>query len=290
MNPIEPSANAATPVWLITGASQGLGRELVKAALARGDAVAATSRTPGKIIATFADDRDRLLAVAMDLNDSASVARAVSATIERFGRIDVLVNNAGFGLLGAVEEAGDAEITKVFETNVFGLLRVTRAVLPQLRKQRSGHIVNLSSMSGLAGFPGFGIYCGSKFAVEGISEALAQEVAPLGIRVTIVEPGPFRTEFLSGSLAMMAKVIPDYAPTAGKARADRDTRNGSQPGDPARAAEAIIQAVAAERPPLHLVLGAGAFERVTEKIEALHKDMNQWREVSFSTEFAGIAK
>jgi NAD(P)-dependent dehydrogenase (short-subunit alcohol dehydrogenase family) len=290
MSPMEPTSISKPRVWFITGTSQGLGRELVAEALMRGDFVVATSRSPETVASIFQAFRDQLLAVSMDLNDSASVAAAVDAVISRFGRIDVLVNNAGYGLLGAVEEANDAEIQKLFETNVFGLLRVTRAVLPHLREQRSGHVVNLSSMSGLTGIAGFGIYCGSKFAVEGISEALAQELAPLGIHLTIVEPGPFRTDFLSGSLGMAAQIIPDYSATAGKARADRDTRNGNQPGDPSRAADAIVQAVTTANPPLHLVLGAWAFERVSQKVEALRKDMEEWRAVSFSTEYETVAK
>ncbi len=187
-------------VWMITGTSQGFGHELVWAALRRGDSVIATSRNPRKVAAAFPEAADRLLAIPMDLRDPAQIASVVQGGIARFGRIDVLVNNAGHGLIGAVEEASDAEIANVHETNVFGLLRVTRAVLPHFRERRSGHVVNLSSIGGIIGIAGFGIYNSTKFAVEGLSEALAHEVAPLGIRVTIVEPGPIPDRF-SGRLA-----------------------------------------------------------------------------------------
>ncbi len=277
--------NSKNRTWLITGTSRGFGSELVRAALKRGDCVVATSRNPRKVASDFAEQSDRLLAMPMDLRDSAQIAAAVDAAIGRFGRIDVLVNNAGHGLIGAVEEADDAEIANVFETNVFGLLRVTRAVLPHMRARRSGQIVNLSSVSGLIGLAGFGIYNATKFAVEGLSEALAKELAPLGIRVMIVEPGPFRTDFLGGSLALAAHVLPDYGPTAGQMRAGAVTRNGAQPGDPVRGADAIVRAVAADQPPLHLILGEGAFKLATQKFDALRNEMERWRETSFSTEF-----
>jgi len=186
---------------------------------------------------------------------------------------------------GAVEEASDAEVARVHELNVFGLLRVTRAVLPHFRERRSGHVVNLSSIGGLVGLPGFGIYNATKFAVEGLSEALATEVAPLGIGVTIVEPGPFRTDFLASSLAVTDKTLADYADTAGKTRAGATERNGNQPGDPVRAAEAIIQAVTSEHPPLHLLLGRFAYERATAKLETLRKEFEAWRDVTLGADF-----
>jgi NAD(P)-dependent dehydrogenase (short-subunit alcohol dehydrogenase family) len=272
-------------VWLITGTSQGFGRELVHAALKRGDLVVATSRQPDKVTAAFKDAGDRLLAVAMDLNDATQISGVVQKAIDRFGHIDVLVNNAGYGIIGAVEEASDAEVARVHELNVFGLLRVTRAVLPHFRKRRSGHVVNLSSIGGLVGLPGFGIYNATKFAVEGLSEALATEVAPLGIGVTIVEPGPFRTDFLASSLVVTEKTLADYADTAGKTRTGATERNGSQPGDPVRAAEAIIQAVTSEHPPLHLLLGRFAYERATAKLEILRKEFEAWRDVTLGADF-----
>jgi NAD(P)-dependent dehydrogenase (short-subunit alcohol dehydrogenase family) len=272
-------------VWFITGTSGGIGRELVRTALLRGDRVVATSRNPQKVFAAFKEAADRVLTVKMDLQDPAQIENAVQTAIARFGRIDVLVNNAGYGFIGAVEEASDEEIAGVHETNVFGLLRVLRALLPHFRERRSGHIVNLSSIGGLVGLPGFGIYNSTKFAVEGISEALAQEVAPLGIRVTIVEPGPFRTEFLAGSLALASKILPDYDQTAGRTRAGATTRNGNQPGDPGRAAEAIIKVVTSENPPLHLLLGRLAHDHATAKLDNLRKDMETWREVTLGADF-----
>jgi len=272
-------------VWFITGTSQGFGLELVRAALQRGDSVVATSRHPQKVAAGFKDAADRLLAVAMDLRDEKQVADAVQAALKRFGHIDVLVNNAGYGIMGAVEEVSDAEFSGVLETNVLGLLRVTRTVLPHFRERRSGQVVNLSSIGGLVGLPGFGAYNATKFAVEGLSEALAAEGAPLGIKVTIVEPGPFRTDFLGGSLAEAAKKLPDYDSTSGQTRVNASTRNGKQPGDPVRAAEAIIKAVTSENPPLHLLLGRFAYDRVHVKLEAMHKDFETWREVTMGADF-----
>jgi NAD(P)-dependent dehydrogenase (short-subunit alcohol dehydrogenase family) len=274
-------------VWMITGTSQGFGHELVRAALQRGDSVIATSRNPHKVAAAFPEASDRLLAVPMDLRDPAQISSAVQAGLARFERIDVLVNNAGHGLIGAVEEASDAEIANVHETNVFGLLRVTRAVLPHFRKRRSGHVVNLSSIGGIIGIAGFGIYNSTKFAVEGLSEALAHEVAPLGIRVTIVEPGPFRTDFLGGSLAVAGKTLADYDQTSGRTRAGATERHGNQPGDPVRAAEAIIRAVTSENPPRHLLLGRFAYDHATAKLDTLRKEYEAWREVTLGADFKG---
>jgi NAD(P)-dependent dehydrogenase (short-subunit alcohol dehydrogenase family) len=272
-------------VWMITGTSQGFGHELVRAALQRGDSVIATSRNPHKVAAAFPEASDRLLAIPMDLRDVAQISSAVQAGLARFERIDVLVNNAGHGLIGAVEEASDAEIANVHETNVFGLLRVTRAVLPHFRKRRSGHVVNLSSIGGIIGIAGFGIYNSTKFAVEGLSEALAHEVAPLGIRVTIVEPGPFRTDFLGGSLAVAGKTLADYDQTSGRTRAGATERHGNQPGDPVRAAEAIIKAVTSENPPRHLLLGRFAYDHATAKLDNLRKEYEAWREVTLGADF-----
>ena len=280
-----PSQESQPRVWIITGTSQGFGRDLVDAALKRGDRVVATSRDPRKVTSAFPHGGDRLLAMAMDLRDTKQIAAVADAAITRFGRIDVLVNNAGHGLLGAIEEASDEEINSVFETNVFGLIRVTQAVLPHMRKQRSGHIVNLSSIGGLIGIPGWGIYNATKFAVEGLSEALAHEVRPLGIGVTIVEPGPFRTDFLGGSLAMTASHLSDYDETAGKTRIYQKENDGSQAGDPARGAKAIVDAVTGKNPPLHLLLGALALQRATAKVDALKREFDAWRQVTLETDF-----
>jgi NAD(P)-dependent dehydrogenase (short-subunit alcohol dehydrogenase family) len=272
-------------VWFITGTSQGFGHELVRAALDRGDRVVATSRTPQKIVANFPQAADRLLALPMDLGNEEQIRAVVDTAVARFGRIDVLVNNAGFGIIGAIEEASDAEINHVFEINVFGLLRVTRAVLPVMRAQRSGHVVNLSSIGGLVGFAGFGIYNATKFAVEGLSEALAKEGAPLGIHVTLVEPGPYRTDFLGSSLSVAKTELPAYAGTAGVPRAARSTRHGAQAGDPVLAADAIVAAVTSDRPPLHLLLGAYAYQMANDKLAALRAEMDQWRELALSTDY-----
>lgn len=272
-------------VWFITGTSQGFGRELVRAALQRGDSVVATSRNPQSVSAAFSKAADRLLAASMDLRDPAQISSVVANALARFGHLDILVNNAGYGVTGAVEEASEKEIAAVYETNVFGLLRVIRAVLPQMRKQRSGQIVNLSSIGGLTGLPGWGIYNSTKFAVEGLSEALAAELAPLGIGVTIVEPGPFRTEFLGGSLVKAANSLPDYEATAGKTRASALERNGKQQGDPAAAANVIVQAVTSPNPPLHLLLGKFAYDRFNQKLDALRNEMETWRDVGLGTDF-----
>jgi NAD(P)-dependent dehydrogenase (short-subunit alcohol dehydrogenase family) len=272
-------------VWFITGTSQGFGRELVRAALQRGDSVVATSRHPQTVTSAFPDAGKRLRAVSLDLRDQKQITSVIEQSVATFGRIDVLVNNAGHGLTGAIEEASDAEVANVFEINVFGLLRVTRAVLPYFRKQKSGHVVNLSSIGGLVGLPGWGIYNATKFAVEGISEALNAETGPLGISVTVVEPGPFRTDFLGGSLAATTKVLPDYKETAGQTRAATTTRHGNQPGDPALAADAIVKAVTSPKPPLHLILGNFALERFKTKLDAFKQEMETWRETTVGTDY-----
>ena len=245
----------------------------------------ATSRNPQKVSDAFPDVSGRLVAAAMDLRSPGQISNVVQSALCHFGRIDVLVNNAGHGFIGAVEEASDDEIASVFETNVSGLIRVTRAVLPHFRAQRSGHVINLSSISGLVGMPGFGIYNSTKFAVEGLSEALAHEVSPFGIRVTLVEPGPFRTDFLGGSLAVARRTIADYDETSGRTRAGVATRNGNQPGDPVRAAEAIVKAVTSENPPLHLLLGRFAYEQAAAKLDNLRKEFETWREVTLGADF-----
>ena len=221
----------------------------------------------------------------MDVTDQKQVEAAVSAAVQRFGRIDVLVNNAGYGMVGAVEESAEEEFRPMFETNVFGLIRVTQAVLPQMRGQGAGHIVNLSSIGGLVATPGFGLYNATKFAVEGLSEALAQEVKPLGISVTIVEPGPFRTKFLGKAGGEAKRKIPAYGQTAGKMRAYFTEQDGKQPGDPLKAVEAMVKAVEAEHPPLHLLLGASTLPRVKAKIEALQKDLAAWEATTVGADY-----
>ncbi|EJL27964.1 SDR family NAD(P)-dependent oxidoreductase, partial [Novosphingobium sp. AP12] len=240
--------------WFITGASRGFGALVVELALARGDAVVASARNPNAITDRFGD-RLNLLAVPLDVTDEAQAVAAANAAIARFGRIDVLLNNAGFGLMGAVEEASAAEIEAVYRTNVFGVLNVTRAVLPHMRAARSGRILNISSIGGYRGAAGFGVYSSTKFAVEGLSEALHAELAPLGIHVTVVEPGYFRTDFLDGSsLNVSPTIIGDYAETAGKVRAIATELNHNQPGDPQRLAKVLLEFTDVSNPPVRLPL------------------------------------
>ena len=272
-------------VWLITGTSSGFGRELAEQVLAQGGKVVATARKPEQIADLGEKYPETALAVALDVTNEASVEAAVAKAIEHFGRVDVLVNNAGYGLAGAIEEATEAEFMPVFETNVFGLIRVTRALLPQFRKQRSGNIVNLSSIAGLIGSPGWGYYNTSKFAVNGFSEALAAEMAPLGIFVTVVEPGPFRTEFLGRSGQEARERIADYDATAGKTRQYMADQSGKQAGDPVKAVAAIIAAVEAPEPPKHLLLGKLAFTRMQARLEQWDKDLAAWESTSLGADF-----
>lgn len=272
-------------VWFITGASRGFGAEIVEKALAAGNSVVATARDPQAIAARFPDGGDRLLGVALDVLDESAAAGAVESAVQQFGRIDIVVNNAGRGLLAAVEEATDAAARAVFDTNVFGTLNVLRAVLPTLRAQRSGRIINLSSIGGFIGSTGWGVYCATKFAVEGFSEALAKEVEPLGISVTIVEPGYFRTDFLdASSLSTEASVIDDYAQTAGATRQHATDVNHAQPGDPVKAAAAIVNIATAERPPLRIQLGRDSFTAVAAKLEFVAAEQQTWRDLSVSTD------
>jgi len=274
-------------VWFITGASRGFGLEITKVALERGDSVVATARNPQSVIDALPDAGARLLAVELDVHRPAQITAAVDAAIAKFGRIDVLINNAGRGLLGAVEEASDAAVRAVYDTNVFGTLNVLRAVLPTMRDQRGGRIINLSSIGGFAGSAGWGIYNSTKFAVEGFSEALAKEVAPLGILVTIVEPGYFRTDFLDGSsLHTEATVIADYAETAGAMRRKAGELNHEQPGDPVRAVEAIMTIAESLEPPLRIQLGSDAFASVADKLAAVGAEQRRWRDLAVSTDFA----
>jgi NAD(P)-dependent dehydrogenase (short-subunit alcohol dehydrogenase family) len=271
--------------WFITGSSTGFGRLLAEEVLKAGENVVATARKVEQVADLEQKYPAQALALPLDVTKQEQVDGAVAQTLERFGRVDVLVNNAGYGVTGAIEEVSDAELEPMYEANVFGLLRVTRAFLPQFRKQRSGHILNLSSIGGLAASPGWGLYQSTKFAVEGLSEALAQEVAPLGIRVTIIEPGPFRTDFLGRSGVEAAKRIEDYSSTADNARRYRSDQHGRQPGDPLKAVQAMIEVVNSSNPPLRLLLGAGALKRVRQKMEAWQKEMAAWEPVTVGADF-----
>ncbi len=276
-------------VWFITGASRGFGAGIAEAALAAGDAVVATARDPSTITARLGS-HERLLATRLDVTSEAEAHEAAGQAVRKFGRIDVLVNNAGYGLLGAIEEASAKETEKLFGTNVFGLLGVTRAVLPHMRRQRSGHIINLSSVGGYTGYPGWGVYGATKFAVEGISEALQAEVAPLGIHVTVVEPGFFRTDFLDEtSLVRTAQQIDDYRETVGKTRALAADFNHGQRGDPRKLASAFIALVNAAKPPTRLPLGSDTVERIEAKHAHVAQELNAWRKVATSTDWTDEA-
>jgi NAD(P)-dependent dehydrogenase (short-subunit alcohol dehydrogenase family) len=273
-------------VWFITGASRGLGLELTAAALAAGDQVIATAREPKAIVAAFPDAGESLLAVPLDVTDAGQAEAAVAAGTGRFGRIDVLVNNAGYGLFGGVEEASDAEVRALFDTNVFGLLNVLRAALPVLRAQGAGRIVNIGSSAGFAASAGRGLYGASKSAVEAITEALRAELAPLGIHATVVEPGSFRTEFLTeDSRRQPEQAIPAYGGTVGELRSAIEAGNGRQPGDPVRAAAAIRRLAAAAEPPLRLQLGSDCVTLVEGKLAAVAGELAQWRDLALSTDF-----
>ncbi len=272
--------------WLITGTSSGFGRALAAAALARGDKVAGTLRNQAAIASFEKLAPGRAFGILLDVTDEAKVRAGVAEAEQKTGGIDVLVNNAGYGFEGAIEEASLAQVRAQFDVNVFGAVAMIQAILPHMRKRRNGHIINISSIGGLTGLPGVGVYNGSKFALEGISEALAKEVKPLGIKVTIVEPGAFRTDWAGRSLVRVEKTIDDYESTAGEFRRALAKRNGHQQGDPRKAAAAIILAVEAEHPPLHLLLGPDALQAAGEKLGALQAEILKWAPISTSTNFA----
>ena len=275
----------ARKVWFITGASRGFGVLVAERALAKGDGVVATARNPKAIGERFGD-HPNLLAVELDVTSEDQAVAAAKAAIDRFRRIDVLINNAGFGLMGAVEEASAAEIEAVYRTNVFGLLTVSRAVLPYMRGARSGRILNISSIGGYRGAAGFGIYSSTKFAVEGLSEAMHDELAPLGIHVTVVEPGYFRTDFLdASSLSVSPRQISDYEATAGKVRNVAGGLNHNQPGDPSKLADVLVAFADAPNPPVRLPLGSDTVAAIKAKHEADSRILTEWRSVSISTDF-----
>ncbi|WP_028934133.1 oxidoreductase [Pseudonocardia spinosispora] len=271
--------------WLITGCSGGLGLILAEAVLARGDQVVATARDPRSLGDLVARYPDTCRATTLDVTRDGDAAAAAALAEREFGRIDVLVNNAGHGMMGAIEEATPSEYRPLFETNVFGLIETTRAVLPYLRKTGGGRIVMMSSGAGIAGIAGDGYYNATKFAVEGLSEALAQEVAPFGIATTIVEPGPFRTEFLGRSMRIAAAEIPEYSDTVGARRRYRVDNDGRQPGDPHKAVAVILRAVDAEKPPLHLPLGERAYGLARTKFAAFLDSMDEWAPVALPTAY-----
>jgi NAD(P)-dependent dehydrogenase (short-subunit alcohol dehydrogenase family) len=270
-------------VWLITGASSGLGRALAEVALERGDRVVAGARHPGAV--ADLEDRygGRAIAARLDVTDPSQVREGVAAGLRAFDRLDVVVNNAGFGLFGALEELSDEDLRREFETNVFGALHVTRAALPELRRRRSGHIIQISSLEGIApAVAGESAYAGTKFAVEGLMDGLAKDLEHLGIRVMIVEPGPIRTDFAGGAI-VTPPASDDYAGSVGKALEWFEGLAGSQPNDPARVARAIADAVAADEPPRRLVLGEEAVTAVREALDERRRELDAWEEISAST-------
>lgn len=271
--------------WLITGCSSGFGQYLAEAAAARGDQVLATARNADTLQELARRFPKTLRTCTLDVTKPETIRTAIDFAAKAFGGVDVLVNNAGYGLFGAVEEVTPEEYRPMFETNVFGLVEVTRAALPLLRQRPGGRIVNLSSGAGIAGVAGAGYYNASKFAVEGLSEALDQEVAPLGLRVIIVEPGPFRTAFLGRSITMAKQQIPAYDNTAGQRRIYRESQDGKQAGDPVKAIAVILKAVDSESPPLHLPLGPIAHAIAEQKLAAFRKDIDAWRSLSIATDF-----
>jgi NAD(P)-dependent dehydrogenase (short-subunit alcohol dehydrogenase family) len=276
-----------TRTWLITGCSTGFGRLLAQAALKRGDQVVATARDPASLSDIAKAFPKTARAAALDVTKPGAAEKAVALAVDAFGRLDTLVNNAGFGFIGAIEEATPDEYRPMFETNVFGLLEATRAALPALRKTGAGgRIVNMSSGAGIKGLQGSGHYNATKFAVEGISEALAQEVAPFGIAVIIVEPGPFRTDFLGRSISAAKKEMPEYAATAGMFRAYRVNNDGRQAGDPDKAVAVMLKAIDWDKPPLHLPLGARAYELARAKIAEFTRDIDAWEAEAKATDYA----
>lgn len=276
--------------WLITGCSSGIGRALCERLLARGDRVVATARNTAALSDLIAKYPSQATALRLDVTDPHNVVRTVDEAIARAGGIDVLVNNAGFGTVGALEETDEGAVRDAFETNVYGPYRTARAVLPHMRERGRGHILNVSSMTGFAGVPGFCFYSATKFALEGMSEALAQEIAPFGLKLTIVEPGPFRTDFRKEGSLVSAAPMEAYAGTVGKFRQMLADTDGKQPGDPVRAADAMIAVVEADKPPLRLPLGEPCVALIRKKLAQVTDELEQWLPVSLATSFGQPAK
>lgn len=273
-------------VWFITGCSTGFGRELAKEALSNGYKVVVTARKPEQVADITAAYPDTAMALSLDVTVPQQIKEAVAAAIARFGRIDVLVNNAGIGYFGAIEESEEAEVRRMFEINFFGLANMTNEVLPHMRKQRSGHILNVASIGGLRSFPAVGFYNATKYAVDGLSEALMKEVAPLGIKVTVICPSGFRTDWAGRSANNTTIKIEDYKDTAWKNMSDLRGYSGNQPGDPVKAAKAMIQVTEIENPPMRLLLGAAALKGAYLKLDELKKDFDTWAEVSKGADFS----
>jgi len=271
--------------WFITGAGRGLGAEIAKAALRAGDIVVAAGRQRAAVSDRLGPDSERLLSVELDVNNEAQAQAAVDAAVARFGTIAVLVNNAGYGQLGLFEETTVQDAQAQFGTNLFGVFSVTRAVLPVMRAARQGRIFNVSSLAGMRGVAFGSLYCASKFALEGFSESLAQEIAPFGIRVTIVEPGPFRTDFLSAeSIRFGAHAVADYDDRRAALQASFEQRNGKQPGDPVKLAEAVVRLAGEPEPPLRFVAGSIAVDSISAKLVDMQTEIDRWRPLSVGTD------
>jgi NAD(P)-dependent dehydrogenase (short-subunit alcohol dehydrogenase family) len=274
--------------WFITGCSTGFGRELAKATLGKGWNTVITARDPGSVADIAKGFEKTSLVLPLDVMNKQQIVDAVKAAEARFGSIDVLVNNAGYGYRAAVEEGDDAEVRRLFDVNVFGLIDVTKAVLPGMRKHRKGHIINVSSVAGRVALPGVAYYAASKFAVNGLSDGLAKEVAPFGIKVSIIEPGPARTDFRSRSMRDATQTIDDYSQSAaGKQTASSKSVQsaGGQGGDPVRVAQAIIKVAEMDEPPLHLLLGAITLDRVGKELTARQRELEEWQETTKSADF-----
>lgn len=270
--------------WFITGCSSGLGEAFAEAALKRGNNVVVTARNVAQVQHLADSYPGNALALPLDVTDQAQVRTAVTQAEERFGSVDVLVNNAGYGYRAAVEEGDEADVQQLFDTHVYGAVRTIKAVLPGMRSRRSGTIVNISSIGARTSPEGSGYYSAVKAAVEALTLSLRKEVAPLGITAMVVEPGGFRTDFAGRSLTQSAQPISDYAETAGKRRKEHDTAHGTQPGDPAKAAAALVKAVESDEAPYMLVLGNDALDAFRASLEALREDLDGWQEVSRSTD------
>ena len=272
-------------VWFVTGCSSGFGRALALRVLESGHQLVATSRDPAELGYLDGHEPSQHLRLALDVTDPARIVTAVKAAVDRFGRIDVLMNNAGYGLIGALEECSAEQTAKVLDTNLVGPLNLIKAVLPGMRQHRSGHIINLTAVAGVANHEGFAVYGAAKFGLEGASEALRIELAPLGIKITLVEPGPFRTDFIGRSLERGADSIADYDATSGKFRKLLESLNGKQPGDPARAAELIVRLAGEAKPPFRLPLGAFAFRRIRQKLNEQVAELDAWEPHGKDTDF-----
>lgn len=277
-----PGNQTHQKTWFITGCSTGFGREIARKAISAGYNVVATARNPVQIEDLAAENHENVLLLPLDVTNEAQVRAAVQQALEKFGQIDVLVNNAGIGYFSTVEESVEEETMRMFEINFWGMMEVTKEVLPHFRSQKSGHIINLSSVGGLAAFPSVGYYNATKFAVEGISESLAKEVEPIGIRVTLIEPGTFRTDWAGRSANRSQTKITAYMETVGP-RINRPS--GQEPGNPAKLAEAVLQVVELPNPPLRLLLGKDAYAVTTAKLSGMLKDIENWKETTINMDF-----